>query len=195
LIINILDLCVLPVELTNFSASCADHKATIKWTTESEINCDTFLLYRRTNHLDFAAPIAKVKGSVNSYIVNHYEVVDKNLDIDSIYYYKLEQVDVDKTVHQAGQIIYAECLPVNFNYNLQPSPASNVLSIISNKDFDNATVGVYTVLGQTLITLNNINLKDGEAFNIDVSNLAASFYFIKIFNSNERALKKFVIGR
>jgi hypothetical protein len=54
---------------------------------------------------------------------------------------------------------------------------------------------VYTVLGQTLITLNNVNLKDGEAFTIDVSNLAPSFYFIKIFNSNERALKKFVIGR
>ncbi|MFO0320907.1 MAG: T9SS type A sorting domain-containing protein [Bacteroidota bacterium] len=136
-----------------------------------------------------------MKGSVNSYTVNHYEVIDKNLDIDSIYYYKLEQVDVDGTVHQAGPIIYAECVPVSFNYNLQPSPASNFLSIISNKDFENATIGVYTVLGQTLITINNVNLKDGEAFTIDVSNLAPSFYFIKIFNSNERALKKFVIGR
>jgi hypothetical protein len=86
-------------------------------------------------------------------------------------------------------------VPVSFNYNLQPSPASNVLTIISNKTFDNATIGVYTVLGQTLIILNNVNLKDGEAFTVDVSNLAASFYFIKIFNSNEQALKKFVIGR
>ncbi|MFO0323370.1 MAG: T9SS type A sorting domain-containing protein, partial [Bacteroidota bacterium] len=153
------------------------------------------LLYRRSNQIDFAAPIAKVKGSVNSYTVNNYEVIDDNLEVDSIYYYKLEQVDLDKTVHKVGSIISAECLPVSFNYNLQPSPASNVLTIISNKTFDNATIGVYTVLGQTLITLNNVNLKDGEAFTIDVSNLAEAVYFIKIFNSNERALKKFVIGR
>ncbi|MFO0322965.1 MAG: T9SS type A sorting domain-containing protein [Bacteroidota bacterium] len=54
---------------------------------------------------------------------------------------------------------------------------------------------MYTVLGQTLITLNNVNLKNGEAFKIDVSNLAEAVYFIKILNSNEQALKKFVIGR
>ncbi|MFO0478344.1 MAG: hypothetical protein ACK50L_06170, partial [Bacteroidota bacterium] len=57
LIVNILDLCVLPVQLTKFSASCADRKATIKWTTATEINCDSFLLYRRSNQIDFAAPI------------------------------------------------------------------------------------------------------------------------------------------
>ncbi|MFO0477359.1 MAG: SBBP repeat-containing protein, partial [Bacteroidota bacterium] len=195
LIVNILDLCVLPVQLTKFSASCADRKATIKWTTATEINCDSFLLYRRTNHIDFAAPIAKVKGSVNSYTVNNYEVIDNNLEIDSIYYYKLEQVDLDKTVHEVGQIIYAHCVPVKFNYNFNSYLSGDVLTIISNKNLDNVTIGVYTVLGQTLITLNNVNLKNGEAFKIDVSNLAEAVYFIKIFNSSEQGFKKFVIGR
>ncbi|MFO0479990.1 MAG: beta strand repeat-containing protein, partial [Bacteroidota bacterium] len=128
LVVNIMDLCPLPIELTKFSASCADRKATIKWTTASEINCDTFLLYRRTNHIDFAAPIAKVKGSVNSYTVNHYEVVDDNLEVDSIYYYKLEQVDLDKTVHEVGQIIYAHCVPVKFNYNFNSYLSGDVLT-------------------------------------------------------------------
>jgi hypothetical protein len=40
-----------------------------------------------------------------------------------------------------------------------------------------------------------VNLKDGEAFKIDVSNLAEAVYFIKILNSSEQGLKKFVIGR
>ncbi|MFO0323275.1 MAG: T9SS type A sorting domain-containing protein, partial [Bacteroidota bacterium] len=167
----------------------------IKWTTATEINCDSFLLYRRSNQIDFAAPIAKVKGSVNSYTVNNYEVIDNNLEVDSIYYYKLEQVDLDKTVHEVGQIIYAHCVPVKFNNNFNSYLSGDVLTIISNKNLDNVTIGVYTVLGQTLITLNNVNLKNGEAFKIDVSNLAEAVYFIKIFNSNERALKKFVIGR
>jgi hypothetical protein len=195
LVVTIFDLCPLPVELTKFSASCADRKATIKWTTASEINCDSFLLYRRSNQIDFAAPIAKVKGSVNSYTVNNYEVIDKNLDIDSIYYYKLEQVDLDKTVHKVGQIIYAHCVPVKFNYNFNSYLSGDVLTIVSNKNLDNVTIGVYTVLGQTLVTFNNVNLKDGEAFKIDVSNLAEAVYFIKILNSSEQALKKFVIGR
>ena len=195
LVVTIMDLCALPVQLTKFSASCADRKATIKWTTASEINCDSFLLYRRSNQIDFAAPIAKVKGSVNSYTVNHYEVVDDNLEVDSIYYYKLEQVDLDKTVHEVGQIIYAHCVPVKFNYNFDSYLSGDVLTIISNKNLNNVTIGVYTVLGQTLITLNNVNLKNGEAFKIDVSNLAEAVYFIKILNSSERGFKKFVIGR
>ncbi|MFO0323357.1 MAG: hypothetical protein ACK504_13125 [Bacteroidota bacterium] len=45
--------------------------------------------------------------------------------------------------------------------------------------------GLFTVLDQTLITLNNVNLKNGEAFKIDVSNLAEAIYFIKILNSSE----------
>ncbi|MFO0321520.1 MAG: T9SS type A sorting domain-containing protein, partial [Bacteroidota bacterium] len=195
LVVNIMDLCPLPIELTKFSASCADRKATIKWTTATEINCDSFLLYRRSNQIDFAAPIAKVKGSVNSFTVNNYEVIDDNLDIESIYYYKLEQVDLDKTVHEVGQIIYAHCVPVKFNYNFNSYLSGDVLTIISNKNLNNVTIGVYTVLGQTLITLNNVNLKNGEAFKIDVSNLAEAVYFIKILNSSERGFKKFVIGR
>jgi hypothetical protein len=98
-------------------------------------------------------------------------------------------------VHEVGQIIYAHCVPVKFNYNFDSYLSGDVLTIISNKNLNNVTIGVYTVLGQTLITLNNVNLKNGEAFKIDVSNLAEAVYFIKIFNSNERALKKFVIGR
>ncbi|MFO0320906.1 MAG: hypothetical protein ACK504_00580 [Bacteroidota bacterium] len=43
LIVNIMDLCPLPIELTKFSASCADRKATLKWTTATEITCDSFL--------------------------------------------------------------------------------------------------------------------------------------------------------
>ncbi|MFO0321233.1 MAG: T9SS type A sorting domain-containing protein, partial [Bacteroidota bacterium] len=194
LVVTIMDLCALPVQLTKFSASCADRKATIKWTTASEINCDHFILYRSTDGIKYTR-VDTINGHGNSIIKRNYQIIDNNLEIGAIYYYKLEQVDFDKTINQAGPIISSECLSVSFNYDLQPFPASNFLTIISNKTFDNATIGVYTVLGQTLITLNNVNLKDGEAFTIDVSNLAAAFYFIKIFNSNERALKKFVIGR
>ena len=182
----------LPVELTSLSVTCiADHQAKIKWTTASETNQDTFLLYRRTDHTDFTSPIAKVKGSINSYTVNQYEFVDKNLEYDSIYYYMLEQVDLDKTVHRVGPIVNTTCLPVFLNYFVRSLPTSKILSIVnkenkvlsisSNQNYDNVTIEVYTIFGQKILTLNKVNLKNGEAFNIDVNSIDANFFIIKIF--------------
>ena len=183
----------LPIELTNLSVTCiADHQAKIKWTTYTEINCDSFLLYRSTNRPSaFSSPIARVKGSVNSYTVNQYEFVDKNLEYDSIYYYMLEQVDLDKTAHRVGPIVNTTCLPVFLNYFVRSLPTSKilstvnkenkVLSISSNQNYDNVTIEVYTIFGQKILTLNNVNLKNGEAFNIDVNSIDANFFIIKIF--------------
>ena len=69
-----------------------------------------------------------------------------------------------------------------------PNPANTVLNI---SNADNATVEVFNVLGQVMMTRSNISVNE----TLDVSNLAIGTYLVKINDGVSVSTKKFVIAR
>ncbi|WP_139855797.1 T9SS type A sorting domain-containing protein [Aequorivita sinensis] len=74
------------------------------------------------------------------------------------------------------------------NIALYPNPASTVLNL---KNAENANIDVYDILGKLILTQNNIDV-DAQ---INVANLQAGTYFIKISKDNSVTTKKFLVTK
>ncbi|MCB0452883.1 MAG: T9SS type A sorting domain-containing protein, partial [Aequorivita sp.] len=72
------------------------------------------------------------------------------------------------------------------NISLYPNPASSTINL---KNAENANVQVFDVLGKLILSQNNIAV-DAQ---INVSQLQAGTYFMKISKDNLITTKKFVI--
>jgi len=77
------------------------------------------------------------------------------------------------------------------NASVFPNPFSFATTFKSNEELQNASLSIYTVLGQEVKQINNIS---GNEILIERGNLPAGIYFISISQNNERIiLKKIVI--
>lgn len=88
-----IEVSVLPVELTSFTATQNNDGILIRWVTMSESNSDYFKLERSKDLYTFTE-VTKVKSSVYSNRRIDYEYLDKT-PYDGIFYYRLTQVDLD----------------------------------------------------------------------------------------------------
>lgn len=86
----------LPVELLNFTATVSEQfKVRLDWATATEINSSHFVVERSTNGSDFAT-VAKVPAQGASNSTQAYHALDQ-LPASGVYYYRLQQVDLDGT--------------------------------------------------------------------------------------------------
>ncbi len=89
----------LPVELSAFTAIAGDRKATLKWTTRSEINNAGFEIYRTASPslpyqlISSYTNNPQLTGAGNSTALNHYRYEDRNLINGHTYWYKIADVD------------------------------------------------------------------------------------------------------
>ncbi len=74
------------------------------------------------------------------------------------------------------------------NLSLYPNPANNTVTI---KNAENALVTIYTILGQTVFTKNNISSEE----NISVSALENGTYFVKIQKENSSETIKLLVSK
>lgn len=74
------------------------------------------------------------------------------------------------------------------NISLYPNPASTVLNL---KNAENATIQVYDILGKLILSQENISMDQ----QINVANLQAGTYFMKISLDNAVTTKRFLISK
>jgi hypothetical protein len=73
-------------------------------------------------------------------------------------------------------------------FTLYPNPAKEILNFETKNEIGVKSVSVYNTLGQIVIAITNVdNLKD-----IDVSNLTAGSYFVKVYTDKGNAVSKFI---
>lgn len=87
---------LLPIELLNFNAYCADNSVIVDWSTISELNNDKFIV-EKSSDLITIEEIGEVNGAGNSYGMLKYSLKDDRV-MNGIFYYRLKQVDFDGTV-------------------------------------------------------------------------------------------------
>jgi hypothetical protein len=95
---------VLPVNLTDFTATPQKDRIVIEWVTANEVNNDHFTVERSPDG-SFFEPIGQVAGMGNSSSEHFYQFVDLR-PLEGQNYYRLRQVDTDGA-EQLHQVIPA----------------------------------------------------------------------------------------
>lgn len=166
---------VLPLVLTDFTATKIGTKAGLTWITSSELNTSFFEVERSNNGSNYAV-IGKTAAAGNSNVTKKYAFTDAS-PLSGVNYYRLRMVDID------GKYTYSVVRLLNFDETISiktfPNPAINTL-YISGLEIGSTYI-LTAVNGQTV--LQNKSSSSVEA--VTVSNLTGGTYIISIINKNK----------
>lgn len=96
----------LPVSLTSFTATGAQHKVILEWTTETEWNNRGFHIYRREDSSQAFERITQelILGAGNSVEPQIYSWEDRRVEVGQTYWYRLESVDFQGGTQTFGPV-------------------------------------------------------------------------------------------
>lgn len=181
---------ILPVELLYFNAGAENNsKVKCTWSTASELNNEYFAIERSRDGINFEE-IGKVQGAGNSSTALQYEYDD--LEPCSMAYYRLKQVDFD------GAHSYSSIVPVvmgGFQFiNFYPAASGDdVIAEIGVNENSEATIEVFSTLGQRAI-FKEVQLTKGQTqVNINVSQLAQGTYMFRANLPDKEKIQKIFV--
>jgi hypothetical protein len=128
----------LPVALVRFEGwKIGETSNQLKWVTESEINCDYFVLERSSDGFSFVY-VDELDGAGNSLQAKEYATLDKDVR-DEINYYRLIQVDID------GQAFFSDIISIdNRKTQKQISKIVNLIGQEVDQQFKGVVIIVYS---------------------------------------------------
>lgn len=171
-------LSVLPVTIVNFTAQKNNNTIALNWKVANEINIKQYEVERSIDGLNF-----NLIGALAGSNLTSYSFIDKNLPNGAIVYYRLKMIDQDGKFKNSN--IVSVKLKTNVsNAIVYPNPTMGSLNI---KLYDiltsNSTLQITDVTGR-LVKQQTINASMVN-INVDVKDLPAGRYFIKITNNNQ----------
>jgi endonuclease I len=176
----------LPINLNYFNAKLMENNIQLNWNADNAVGFSHFIIERSVDGINFSK-IGQVKGTSN----NNYAFTDKDFPNGKGIYYKLKMVDNDGAFKNSA-IVFVK-LNNNFsNALVYPNPTLGPLYIKLNEAlYTNSTLQVSDVTGRILKqqTVNSFT----RNINLDVKELSAGRYFIKISNSTQIINQSFVI--
>ena len=178
----------LAIELINFYGYNKDDKNYIMWTSESEINNDKYIIERSIDGINYYV-INETKAVGNSNKINNYKYIDNNIKDNTIYYYKLKDVDFNGYI-QEHKIISIKTIKQNisdsFNIKVYPNPCNKIINIYSsNADVNSVIIKDY--LGRIIYKKTEIY---SDLFSINIENIDVGLYLLIIETETEnKAIK------
>lgn len=165
---------VLPVKLAFYNASLINCTSSINWKSVTEDNLSRYEVEYSKDGINFTA-VSQVnsKGGNSSYSVTHSAAQGKA-------YYRL------KIVGRDGKVEYTTIISVDVNCNkgsvlVYPNPANDFVNVNITGTDNKATVAqLYNGAGQAIL---NKTLQIGTT-QLDISNMPAGNYHLKLMNSN-----------
>jgi hypothetical protein len=187
----------LPVDISRFSANVSNGEVLLKWRTESELNNLGFELIRSVKEngeyslvSSFLTNIS-LAGQGNSNIATDYLYMDGDILENTMYWYKLVDVDFNgqKTEHGPVQVT----IQLNSNlydfelYPNYPNPFNPTTTIrFSLPEANRVSLRIYNSMGQLVRTLLSENRDAGyhwvvwDAKNDNGQEVAAGVYIYRI---------------
>lgn len=195
----------LPVELSSFSAILtAQNFVKLTWVTESETNMNGYNVYRNETADYAAATHIGYQASTNSSTQHVYTHTDNEVETNNTYYYWLECVDFNGTSTLYGPqyvTVVGNDTPnlptVTTLNNAYPNPFKSSTTIaVDVKEGENATITIYNILGQAVMTYrvpagsHNLswNGRDSKG-----NACGSGIYFYKLTSPTKNQTKKMVI--
>ncbi|MBI2258432.1 MAG: hypothetical protein HYU67_05990 [Flavobacteriia bacterium] len=173
----------LPIEMTEFTASCSNNRVEIHWTTESEINNIMFTIEKSDDGVNFY-PIGTLDGSLYSLFPNSYSFYDNSYSSSAIVYYRLKQTDIDgKTAY--SDIIANSCASETSDFEIVSifNNGSDILVFVEFPKTMDVSYFLYDTNGK-LIQESQLLNNDGNVLPItfDKRNLLVGIYYLSFFN-------------
>jgi hypothetical protein len=206
--LNNLNTSPLPVQLASFSASPekAGNTVLLKWSTASETNNYGFEVQKSFDTTNVFTAIA------NSFVAGHGTTVDAHTysftdpDVQpGVWYYRLQQTDLDGTIHYSEKItassltgVTERALPTVFaldqNYPNPFNPATTI-DFALPKDA-RVNLQVYNVLGQQVATLvDEVRQAGYYSVRFDAGRLASGLYIYRIVAGDVTMVKKMMLTK
>lgn len=177
---------ILPIELSEFTATCSDSGNVLNWTTQSEKNADHFSVERSLNGKDFF-PLFEQKGKGSNYTGEHYMFTDKDTPKE-LSYYRVKQTDLDNSITYSEIITAERCkIKTEFLYNLFPNPAGETIHVSFRNQEENTKI----ILRNSFGTVVNEKISENAELDLDLSDLSAGLYFITFINGQKILNDKF----
>ena len=184
----------LPVSLKSFTAKLENKKPVLNWVSAKEENFSHYVLERSADGNNFS-DAAVIFANGNSTIESKYGFTDNAVSAinKGMLYYRLRMVDMD------GKAKFSETRLLRLNDETKPvsiqaypNPVVSELRITIPKDWQDQQVKyeIYTVSGQNLRTVTRSHAGQTEVMN--VSQLTAGTYIIKVVSDKEQATQQFV---
>ena len=176
---------LMPIELTQWTATSLEESVLLEWTTASEENNDYFAIERSIDGVTW-----KVLGNVGgagTTSATHYYSFEDTKPVLGISYYRLKQVDFN------GEYTYSSVKCIN-----RPANADKMYKAYVNKDIDAFIVQGEEIAACNIEVYNNLGIKmTNLSFNpistdkvvINVGQLPIGTYFIKICNGSKSVVK------
>jgi hypothetical protein len=181
----------LSVTWRDFSAQLTNlQQASIRWTTESEVNCDRFELEHATDGIHFST-IYSTPASNAGEAITHYSYLDRNT-VSGMNYYRCKQMDQD------GTFTYSEIKSVRvsekeMDISMYPNPVMNDLHIELNSDNEEMLwIDVCDLSGHVLSSIPYQTKRGNNTYHVGTEKLNSGMYFIRFHAGTQIVTKRFV---
>ena len=194
----------LPIQLASFTATSINNAVRLDWRTISEINNYGFYVERRANDNGTFTelPNSFVAGRGTTNTPQEYRFTD-NLSIGGSAQYRLRQVDLDGTIHYTEPVSVntptsiKELAPIEFALKQNYPNPFNPETIIkfSVEQTDRATIEIYNMLGQKLVTLFDDIVEAGyyQSVKFNGADFASGTYIYRLTSGKKSELKKLLL--
>lgn len=177
----------LPVKLISFTATLQNKNALLQWQTADELNVVKYNIQRSLDGNTFTTT-GSVNATGNSTATKNYSYTDNNIIAlnTSKIYYRLQVVDID------GKVTYSKIEIVKPGTDLLVSIAPNPVHdhiIVSSPD-KIKTICILNTKGQIIKTISLTGITNQQV--IDVLEIPAGNYFIKVVGEKQACTKQFI---
>jgi hypothetical protein len=197
----------LPVEVANLTVLNNSGCVYISWTTQSEIDNLGFNIYKSEKIADGYRKINKqlIPGAGSSTTRIEYSFVDENIQGNTTYYYKLENLDINgkSWIHGPVEVFVEPFVPKDFSLDQNyPNPfnPSTTISYGLPKD-SHVRLQIYNIKGEIVRELVNAEQFAGiHTVNWDGRSEAgvrvpSGVYFYKIEAGEFSSIKKMILAK
>jgi hypothetical protein len=182
---------ILPVKLSDFTASKIDNEAHLSWLTHSEDNAGWFIIEKSTGNGVFTA-IDSVKSVGLSSELHAYSYTDKFL-VDGNNQYRLKSIDID------GKFDYSTVVSVQGNkqnaaLTIYPNPALQSTGAVVKHETakGNETLMVYNTSG--ILLLQKIITKGSWQTTLDLQHFSKGIFYLVWQNGASKKTQKLFIN-
>lgn len=183
------DVAPLAVTWSPLTAQARETEIQLSWTTYQEKDHAGFEIQRSTDGQHFQK-IDWIAGGSDSQQQKKYQILDKKVKSNVLYYYRLKQID------QAGKSTFSNIATAQLNGTIEmaifPNPVQDVLNIEWLTDSPvTLQCQIIDVLGKVVQSI-PFTANTASVHILDVNELTTGTYFLKVYQEGEIANFRFI---
>jgi hypothetical protein len=184
----------LPVELTSFTGTCMESHASLKWTTQSEINNSHFTVMRSTDGIHFEEA-GQLTGAGTVSTPQDYRFTDPVILEKDIAYYSLVQTDYDGHSTTYGPLAVHACISGKHADLKAYSTGSSSLMILMNSVANtNYQFRLFDLQGKLIFDVRKPVTDGFNSFEIPHDAVADGIYMLQVTGELDAFTQKVFIS-